>query len=331
LAVRWGLLSTARINERTIAAARDSDRAEVIAVAGRNLERTRAYTREHGIERAYGSYDDLLADGDIAAVYISLPNSLHVEWSIRALEAGKHVLCEKPFSRNAAEAAAAFDAAESNSVLLMEAFMYRHHPQTRKLSELIAGGAVGEPRLIRAALAFNAVRIFGDSRNIRFDAGLDGGALMDLGAYCISSVRSIGGDPTRVYGAQTLGSSGVDLAFAGTLEFDGGVLATFECGFNVETRSGLEVLGTEGRLLVEHPWRIENPGIDLWTVDRHRRVACDDADPYRLQLEDFSAAIEGGREPLLGRTDAVGQARTLEALAMSARTGTAVATEAKVA
>jgi predicted dehydrogenase len=323
--VRWGLLSTARINERTIAAARESDHADVVAVAGRDLERTRAYAREHGIERGYGAYDELLADPDVEAVYVSLPNSLHAEWSIRALEAGKHVLCEKPFSRRAADAVAAFDAADLNGVLLMEAFMYRHHPQTHAMTELVQNGAVGEPRFVRAAFAFNAVRLFGDAPNIRFAAELDGGALMDLGAYCVSAARLIGGEPRRAYGTQRSGPSGVDVAFAGTLEYDSGLIASFECAFDIETRSELEVLGTDGRLVVQEPVRIETPGIDLWTREGMTRVECESADPYRLQLENFSAAIRGDGQPLLGRNDAVGQARTLEALVESARIGTVVA------
>jgi predicted dehydrogenase len=322
--VRWGLLSTARINERTIAAARDSDRADIVAVAGRDSERTRAYARENGIARAYGTYEELLADRDVEAVYISLPNSFHAEWSIRALEAGKHVLCEKPFSRHTADAVAAFDAADVNGVLLMEAFMYRHHPQTRAMTELLQNGAVGEPRFVRAVFAFNAVRIFGAAPNIRFAADLDGGALMDIGAYCVSAVRLIGGEPRRAYGAQRSGPSGVDVAFAGTLEYDSGLIASFECAFDVEMRSELEVLGTDGRLVVEQPVRIETPGIDLWTRDGMTRVQCDSADPYRLQLDNFSAAIQGDDQPLLGRNDAVGQARTLEALTESARIGTTV-------
>jgi predicted dehydrogenase len=322
--VRWGLLSTARINERTIAAARDSGRADIVAVAGRDLGRTRAYAREKGIEGAYGSYEELLADPAVEAVYVSLPNSLHAEWSTRALEAGKHVLCEKPFGRRAADAVAAFDAADANGVLLMEALMYRHHPQTRAMTELLESGAVGEPRFVRAVFAFNAVRIFGDAPNIRFAAELDGGALMDLGAYCVSAVRLIGGEPTRAYGAQRTGRSGVDVAFAGTLEYDSGLLASFECAFDVEVRSELEVLGTDGRLVVREPVRIETPGIEVWTPEGMNRVHCDSADPYRLQLDNFSAAIRGDERPLLGRDDAVGQARTLEALTESARTGSTV-------
>ena len=329
MTLRLGLLSTARINERTIAAARATDMAEVVAVAGRDPELARAYAREHGIDRSYGSYDELLADPRVDAVYISLPNNLHVDWSIRALEAGKHVLCEKPFSRSAADATDAFDAADASGLLLMEALMYRHHPQTRRLSDLLAGGAVGEPRLVRAILAFNAVKIFGDAPNIRFDASLDGGALLDLGAYAVSSVRLVGGEPSRAYGWQALGPSGVDLSFVGTLAFATGLLAAFECSFEVESRSGLEVLGTEGRLLVREPWRIENPGIDLWTPDGNRRIDCAHDDPYRLQLESFAGAIAGDEEPLLDRADAVGQARTLEALATSARTGVPVALAAE--
>ena len=327
MTVRWGLLSTAAINDRTIEAAKTSERADIVAVAGRELERTRAYAREHGIERAYGSYDELLADPGVDAVYVSLPNSLHVEWSIRALNAGKHVLCEKPFSASAAEATAAFDVADANGVLMMEAFMYRHHPQTSTWSKLLADGAVGEPRLVRVVAAFNAMRIFAGAPNIRFDAALGGGALLDVGAYCVSGLRLVGGEPVRVFGSHRLGSIGVDLAFAGILDFGSGPLATFECGFDVEGRAGLEVLGTEGALLVPEPFRIMSPGVTLTAPGGSRHLECEAADPYLRQLENMCAAIEGEAEPLLGRADAVAQARVLEALIESARTGAAVSLE----
>ncbi|MBV9280463.1 MAG: Gfo/Idh/MocA family oxidoreductase [Chloroflexi bacterium] len=322
--VRWGILSTARINQQAILApARDSRRARIVAVAARDSARAEAYARDHDIPRAFGSYDELLADPDVDAVYISLPNSLHPEWSIRALEAGKHVLCEKPFSPRAAEVAAAFDAAEANGVLLMEAFMYRHHPQTATVAELVSSGAVGEPRFVRAMLAFPGIRFF-DATNIRFDAALEGGALMDVGSYCVSGARLVGGEPVRVHGTAVLGPTGADLAFAGTLEFEGGLLAQFQCGFTSDLRSELEVIGTEGRLVVPQPFRIEEAGVDLWTKDRHRRVACEPANSYQLQLDNFSAAIRGEAAPLLGREDALGQSRTLEALRASAASGRSV-------
>ena len=327
MTVRWGILSTATINLRTIEAAANSDRAEIVAVAGRDLERTQAYAREHGIERAYGSYEELLADPGVDAVYVSLPNTLHVEWSIRALEAGKHVLCEKPFSVTVAETEAAFDVADANGVLLMEALMYRHHPQTLTWSGLLADGVIGEPRLARVVAAFNAMRLLGGagSPNIRFDPAVGGGVLLDVGTYCVSGLRLAAGEPVRVFGSRRLGPSGVDLAFVGLLEFDSGLLATFECGFDVEGRTGLEVLGTEGSVFVPEPFRLMTAGVTLTDPWRTRHVSCETADPYLLQLENISAAISDDAEPLLGRVDAVAQARVLEALARSAEIGAAVA------
>src|ERR1700710_1256944 len=149
--MRIGLLSTADINGAILAGAAASDQVEVVAVASRDAAKAEAYAREHGIATAHGSYDDLLADPQVDAVYVSVPNSLHVDWSIRALEAGKHVLCEKPLSRRPAEVERVFDAAERNGVLCMEALMWRHHPQTLRLAELVADGAIGELRLVRAA------------------------------------------------------------------------------------------------------------------------------------------------------------------------------------
>ena len=293
------------------------------AVASRELARAREYAREHEIPTAYGSYDRLLADPDVQAVYISLPNSLHVEWSIRALEAGKHVLCEKPFGADPREVEATFDAADARGLLLMEAFMYRHHPQTHRLEELVRGGAIGEPRFVRAVFSFNGVRIFG-AGNIRFDAALAGGALMDVGSYCVSGARLVGGEPVRVGAAQQVGPSGVDLAFAGTLELADGLLAQFQCGFTTDRRSELEVIGTEGRLTVRTPWRIEEPGIELWTGDVQRHVEVEQANPYALELDNLSAAIEGEAAPLLGRADALGQARALAALLEAAASGRSV-------
>ena len=157
-AVKWGLISTADINGKLLAGAAESDEVEVAAVASRTTDRAEEYARAWGIERAYGSYDALLADPDIEAVYIPLPNTMHSEWSIRALEAGKHVLCEKPFSRHIGDVEAAFDAAERTGLHLSEAFMYRHHPQTARLAELVSSGAIGELRVIRDRVQLLAVR-----------------------------------------------------------------------------------------------------------------------------------------------------------------------------
>ncbi len=327
MSVRWGILSTARINQKILAGARESTLAEVVAVAARDRVRADAYARDTGISRAYGSYDDLLADPDVQAVYISLPNGLHVEWSIRALNAGKHVLCEKPLSRRVADAVAAFDTADRNGRLLMEALMYRHHPQTAALLAAVSGHAIGEPLLIRAVYGYNLLSMVGEEgTDVRLDPLLDGGALQDLGCYCVSAARLLAGEPARVYGARRLGATGVDVLFAGTLEFPGGVVAQFECTFAIDSRVELEVIGTAGRLLVREPFRIEHPGIELWGGgDGPEDISCGAADPYRLELENLSLAIEGGASPLLGREDALGQARSIEALFESAERGMPVA------
>jgi xylose dehydrogenase (NAD/NADP) len=319
-AVRWGFLSTAHINDRLLSGAADSDRVDVIAVASRDAARAEAYARERGMERAYGTYEELLADPDVEAVYISLPNSLHVEWSIRALKAGKHVLCEKPLSRRAEDVERAFDAADRADRLLMEAFMYRHNPQTAKLVELVSGGAVGRLRLVRAAFSFRLV----DADNVRLNASLDGGGLMDVGCYCVSGLRLLGGEPEQVYGEQVISQSGVDELFTGTMRLHGDVLAQFDAGLVVSERDELEAIGEEGSLFLDDPWHCERPVIELRTADGMEEIAVAPADSYRLQLENISNAIRGEAEPLLGRDDAVGQARAIEALYRSAADGRSV-------
>jgi xylose dehydrogenase (NAD/NADP) len=195
MTVRWGILSTARINRLFLAGARRAANVEILAVASRERATAERYASEQGIERAHEGYEALLADPDVEAVYIPLPNSLHIPWTERALQAGKHVLCEKPLSRRVADVERAFEEAARNDRLLAEAFMFRHHPQTARLAELVREGAVGRVRMIRAAFTFAT----SDSSDVRFSARLDGGALMDVGCYCVSGARLIGGEPIRAY------------------------------------------------------------------------------------------------------------------------------------
>jgi predicted dehydrogenase len=315
--LRLGLLSTANINRMVLAGARAGGRMEVVAVASRDRARADAYAREHEIARAHGSYEDLLADPEVDAVYISLPNSMHVEWSVRALEAGKHVLCEKPLTRRAADAERAFDAADRAGRVLAEAFMYRHHPQTARVAEIVSGGAIGELRALRAAFSF----LLTNPENVRLRPELDGGALMDVGCYCVSGARLLAGEPERVHGEQVTAPSGVDITFAGTLRFPGNVVATIHASMALPARQELEIFGSEGTLLVEAPWRVDLGGeVFLRSGGRVERVDVPQADAYRLELDDFAAAA-AGEAPLLGRADAVGQARTLEALYESAERG----------
>jgi xylose dehydrogenase (NAD/NADP) len=318
--VTWGILSTADINRRFLAGTREAHNAEVIAVASRDLAVARDYAGRHGIERAHGGYDALLADPQVEAIYIPLPNSMHVEWTVRALEAGKHVLCEKPLSRRSAEVERAFDVAEREGRLLMEGFMYRHNPQTARLIELLADGAIGRVQMIRAAFSFVAE----NPANVRLSAALDGGAVMDLGCYCVSTARLIAGEPLRVGAEQVLGGDGVDIAFAATLRFPGDVLAHFDAGLSLATRDELEVVGDEGSLFLEDPWHCLEPVIELRRADGLRRIEVERVNSYRLEVENLSAAIRGEVPALLGRDDALGQARTIEALYAAAERGETV-------
>lgn len=314
--VRWGLLSTARINEAILNGAAQTDTTEVVAVASRDQARADAYAREHGIERAHGSYEALLQDDDVEVVYNSLPNSMHVEWSVRALEAGKHVLCEKPLDRRVEAVERAFDTADRAGRLLMEAFMYRHHPQSKKAAELVGSGAIGELRQLRSLFSFTLT----DDADVRLVPELDGGALMDLGCYCISMQRLLAGEPELVFGLQRLGGRGVDVGFVGVLQFPGEVFGEFHCGFDLPEGNGLEAIGSKGKLVVPDPVRCRDPHVE---VDG-QRIDVEDVDRYYLQVENFSAAVRGEAEPLLGRADALGQVRAIEALYRSAASGAAV-------
>src|SRR5881397_3862430 len=320
-AVKWGVVSTADINRKVIPGAHASPKVDLVAVASRDQARADEYAKIWEIERAYGSYEALLADPEIEAVYISLPNTLHCDWSIKALEAGKHVLCEKPLSRHTDEVEAAFDASERTGRLLSEAFMYRHNPQTKRLKELVDEGAIGELRLVRSTFSYGLY----DEANIRLRTEVEGGALMDVGCYNVSGSRLLGGEPTSVHGEAWFGPSGTDWVFAGTLRFPGDVIATFDCSTAMTERDELEAIGSEGSLFLDDPWHCNVPVIEVRRGDGVERIELERTDSYRLELENLSDAIRGEGELLLGREDAIGQARTLEALYESATRRTPVA------
>jgi xylose dehydrogenase (NAD/NADP) len=319
-AVTWGILSTGNINRKVIPAAQASPKVDLVAVASRDKTRAEQYAKTWKIPRAYGSYEALLADPEIEAVYISLPNSIHCEWSIKALDAGKHVLCEKPLSRRTGDVEAAFAVADRAGRLLSEAFMYRHNPQTKRAKELVSGGAIGELRLIRATFSYPLY----DDNNIRLSTALDGGALMDVGCYAISGARLFGGEPEKVYGEAWFGPSGTDWIFTGVLRFPGNVIALFDCGTALPERDELELIGSDGSLFLDDPWHCTAPGIEIRREGRVERVELAPISSYQLELENLSDAIRGQAEPLLGRDDAVGQARVLGALHDSAISGRAV-------
>ena len=312
--VKWGIISTADINRRLIPVAHASPKLDIVGVASRDPARADAYARQWDIPRAYGSYEALIEDQEVEAVYISLPNNLHCEWATKAVDGGKHVLCEKPLTRRVADAEALFEAAERNHRFVSEGFMFRHHPQTKRFAELVAEGAIGELRLVRSTFSYPLY----DQTNIRLRTDVEGGALMDVGCYCVSGSRLIAGEPDSVAARAWYGETGTDWVFAAVMRFPNNALGLFDCGTALPARDELEAVGSEGSVFVEDPWFCRNPIIELRRHGALEQINLAPEDPYRLELENLSDAIRGEGELLLGRDDALGQARSLQALYDSA-------------
>ena len=303
--VRLGLLTTAGINRAVLGARADDASFDVVAVGSRDAAHARAYADEWGIERAHGSYDELLADAELDAVYIALPCALHHEWTMRALAAGRHVLCEKPYTRRPEEVDEAWDEAERRGLVLTEAYMWRHSEQTALLRELLP--SIGELQSAHAVFTFPLMR----DDNVRLDPELGGGALLDVGCYCISAARLVTGEePEEVHGERWLGRGGVDERFAATLRFPSGVVATLQCGFTGGPLNAIEVVGSEGWLRVPQAF-VNPPGLVVANGEEHR---VEPGNHYRAELEDFCAAIRGEHGVLNDRVEMLGQARVLDAL-----------------
>lgn len=315
--LRWGVLSTASINDKVLTAAARSSEGEVVAVASRTEASAHAYAARWGIPTAHGTYDALLADDAVEAVYISVPSGLHHEWTMRALAAGKHVLVEKPYSRWPNEVQEAHAAAQEHGLVLSEAFMFRYHPQIIRLAEIVREGMIGELALIVSSFSWATT----SADDIRWDAALGGGALLDVGVYCISIGRLLAGEPLSVTGHQVTEATGVDSAFVATMEFGSSVMAHFDTAIDLPDRSHLEVVGTEGRITVSDPWHCAHPQL---TVNRDgedpQRLSFPESDSYQLELEEFARAVRGEPHDLLGVDDALGQARAVEALFRAAAT-----------
>lgn len=329
-AVRWGILSTASIGAVIADAVGGSNIAELVVVGGRNAERARTHADAIGVPESVGSYDEVLERDDIDAVYIPLPISLHTEWTIKALQAGKHVLCEKPFALSATEARRCFDAAAAAERLCIEGLMYRHHPQTLLAQRLVAEGAIGDLAFIRAALTVSA-----PAGDIRRTTALGGGAHLDLGCYCISAIRLFAGHPERIHAAQVAdpapGAEGGDLRLTANLEMPDNVLAQFDVALDFPRRDELEIIGTTGKITVPDPWLCRRGYLELEQDGQTQRIEVESADTtltafgddnldaYRLEFEAASHAIAGGTPPLFGAEDAIDQAAVVEAVGQAAR------------
>lgn len=319
--LRWGLLSTARINRSLIPPLRASPRNRLIAVASRDLAKAEAYARAWNIERAFGSYEAMLESPDIDVVYISLPNSLHAEWTIKALRAGKHVLCEKPLTTCVEDVDAIAAAAQEAGRIVAEAFMYRHHPQTLKVQSLIAQGAIGDVRLVRGSFTFTLT----DRANVRVNADLDGGSIWDVGCYPISYARAMfGAEPIEAFGMSFIGPGGVDETFVGTLRFGENAYAQFDCGFCAPFRTHMEIVGSEGIIIIPRPFKpTAHETIYIGKAsDRLEPLAIEGPELLYLgEVEDMADGILNGSAPRISLHDSRANVAAIVALLRSAREG----------
>ena len=321
--LRWGLMGTARINRSVIPPLRASRRNRLDAVASRTPERAEAYAREWGIDRVFGSYDAMLADPAIDVVYIAVPNGLHAMWTVRAVEAGKHVLCEKPLATSVEEVDAVISAAARHGRIVAEGFMYRHHPQTALVQRLVGDGTLGDLRLVRGSFTFHHTRM----DDVRWDPALGGGSLWDVGCYPVSFARLVSGvEPVEVQGTQVLGPTGVDLSFAGVLRFPGDVLAVVDSSFVEPFYTSVDIVGSVATLRVASPFK-PGPEASVAIVGEDgssREVPAEGQELYSGEVEDLAQTVLDGSPPCMSLLDSRGNVATLVALYEAARTGMSV-------
>jgi predicted dehydrogenase len=324
--VRWGILGPGRIAPRLVRAVGRCPRGELLAVASRAAARAEAFAASHGIPRAYGSYEDLVADPDVDVVYVSLPNHLHAEWTIRALDRGKHVLCEKPLALAPMDVDAIAGAAARSGRICVEAFMYLHHPQILRALELVRGGAVGTLRLVDASFSFPLT--YPDDP--RIDPSMGGGSLWDVGCYPVSLARRIAGEEADLVAAfARFDERGVDRTFIGQLHFANGLLAQFDCGFAAPDRERVEVVGSDATLVLDAPFLPAPDGPEPTLTMWRRRVAApievESVDQYHAEVEDLTAAILDGTAPRIDLAFTRGTIATLVDLDRAARVNAGLA------
>lgn len=327
--LRWALLSTANINKALLEPLRHSPRSELVAVASRDGGRAAAYATQHAIPKAYPSYEALLDDPEIDAVYLSLPNGLHAEWAIKAMHAGKHVLCEKPLVVNLAEFEQVAAAAHSSGRTLFEAFMYLHHPQTRQAIELVRQGRVGKLQLINSWFNFHLPPA--RASNVRLRAELTGGSAWDVGVYPNSLAISVLGEgaPVEVWAQQTVGESGVDVSMIAQLRFASGAVAQISSGFRTPFREAVYLVGSQGILHMPEPWKPGLTGSDsVMTLtdleNRQEQIITPAVNPYLCEVQAMEACVLDGAAPVVTLADSRHFLRTMLAIYESAQTGKVV-------
>jgi xylose dehydrogenase (NAD/NADP) len=317
--LNWGLLSTAKINRALIKPLRASKRTRLLAVASRSISSAEAYAREWNIPRAHGSYEALLNDPEIDVIYNSLPNHLHAEWTIKALRAGKHVLCEKPFALTLADVDAMNQAAHETGKIAAEAFMYRHHAQTLKVKEIVDSGKLGKLQLIKGAFTFTLTR----EGNFRWMEEMGGGSIWDVGCYPISYARMIvGAEPVEVFGWQVTGQGGGDESFIGQMRFENGIHMQFDCGFKSPSRSFIEIVGSEATLNIPNPFKpnLKNK-IFINREDKIQTIDMAGEELYLGEVDDMCDAILYHKPARIPADDSRGNIATILALIKSAENG----------
>ncbi|ASA24616.1 Gfo/Idh/MocA family protein [Paenibacillus donghaensis] len=319
--LRWGIMGSAQIATGSVMPAIAESTSGIIqAIASRDLDKSAAVAAAFGVQQAYGSYEELLADPQVEAVYIPLPNHLHLEWVLRAAEAGKHVLCEKPIALNSREALQMVEACSRAGVHLAEAYMYRHHPRMGQVQAVIASGEIGELRSIRGTFTYNDAE---DTSNIRFKSAWGGGSLYDVGCYPLSAARLLCAAEPEAVTVQALFSpehDHVDMMASGLVEFPGGVSLIFDCGMWAFNRQLLEILGTQGRIELPMPFnaREEDAEFFVYSDSGMRRVDAIGANPYTRQADDFAAAVFG-QKPLVEPSDIIRNMTLIETCLASAK------------
>ncbi len=331
--LRWGLLSTANINKALIGPLQKAARSELVAVASRDQAKATVYAQEHGIPKAHGSYEAMLADPEIDVIYNPLPNLLHREWTVKAADAGKHILCEKPLVTTLADFDQISAATQRNQVTIFEAFMYLHHPQTRQLLSLVQGGKVGALQQINSWFHFYLPPE--RATNIRLNAQLHGGSLWDVGVYPNSAALAVahaggaGEAPVEVWASQIIGESGVDVAMRAQLHFANNVVAQITCGFRTPFREGLHIVGDQGALVVAEPWKPGLQGHDSQVTftssdGKTETITTPAVDPYVCEVEAMEACLLDGAAPVVPLEQSRNFLRSVLAIYESAATGRSV-------
>jgi predicted dehydrogenase len=328
--VRWGILGSAKITEVEIGPAMIKiPRSRVVAVGSRTLGTAKKLADALGADRAYGSYVELLADPDIDAIYVPLPNAMHAEWTIAALQAGKHVLCEKPMGMNSAEVKSMVAAARKADKVLMEGFMYRFHPRIARIQELLRDGAIGEVKLVRATYTFdlgaaNDVRSGGLDEDIRLNPVLGGGAVSDLGSYCVSGLRLYAGSRPKTVTSWKQSSPGrdVETTISGEIAFENGVIGQFFAALDIPGGGHIEILGTKGRIKMANAFRIradQGPiTIEIYNLDKTTLETMPFKDQYELEIAHFvSVILDATPSDIVSMDDSIDNALTLEAIRKS--------------